>query len=123
MFDDQGKQTSVFFSFAANKRKLPLSVSSVFTCIVYIKRKRDFLYRYTCTYTYTYTSTYTPYIYIYILIYIYIYIYIMPFQTENGSPRRFSLIHLPFALRTNGSLSFVRSLMKKQTEIIHLQTN
>ncbi len=34
-----------------------------------------------------------------------------------------SLICLPFAHRANGSLSFVRLLMKKQTEVIRLQTD
>jgi hypothetical protein len=43
----------------------------------------------------------------------------------NGKrkPSRFSLIRLPFVHRTNGSLSFVRWLMKKQTELILLQTD
>ncbi len=37
--------------------------------------------------------------------------------------RRLSLIPLPFAHRANESLSFVRLLTKKQTEVIHLQTD
>jgi hypothetical protein len=37
-------------------------------------------------------------------------------------PRLFSLIRLPFAHRANGSLPFVRLLMRKQTEVIRLQT-
>jgi hypothetical protein len=49
---------------------------------------------------------------------IYIYVYA---ASANGKwkPRRFSLIRLPFALRENGSLSFVCFLTKKQTEVIH----
>jgi hypothetical protein len=44
----------------------------------------------------------------------YIYTYMLPLQMEDGKrkPRRFSLIRLP---------SFVRWLMKKQTEVIHLK--
>jgi hypothetical protein len=43
----------------------------------------------------------------------------------NGKqkPRRFSLIYFPFAHRKNGSLSFVRKLANKQTEVIRLQTD
>jgi hypothetical protein len=37
--------------------------------------------------------------------------------------RRFSLIHLPFAHCANVSLSFVRLLTNKQTEVIHLKTD
>jgi hypothetical protein len=49
------------------------------------------------------------------------YIYMLPFQTENKKkkPRRLSLIRLLFARRANGSLSFVRLLMKKQTKILN----
>jgi hypothetical protein len=45
-------------------------------------------------------------------------------QTGNGKrkPRRFSLIRLPFCHLVNGSLSFVRLLTRKQTEVIRLQT-
>jgi hypothetical protein len=51
--------------------------------------------------------------------------YMLLFQTENEKrkPRLFSLNSLPFAHRANGSLSFVRLFMKKQTEVIRLQTN
>jgi hypothetical protein len=34
--------------------------------------------------------------------------------------RQFSLFHLPFAYRANGSLSFLYLLMKKKTEVIRL---
>ncbi len=48
-------------------------------------------------------------------------------ESSNGKwkwkLRRFSLIHLLFAHCENGSLSFVRLLMKKQTEAIRLQTD
>ncbi len=46
-------------------------------------------------------------------------------ETENGKwkPRRLSLYRLPFAHRANGSLAFVSLLMKKQTEVICLQTD
>ncbi len=49
----------------------------------------------------------------------------LPFQTDNGKwkPRRFSFSHLSFALRANGSLLFVRLFMKKQMEVIRLQTD
>ncbi len=48
----------------------------------------------------------------------------LPFQTENRkrSQRRFFLICLPFAHCANRSLSFVHLLIKKQTEVIRLQT-
>ncbi len=39
----------------------------------------------------------------------------------NWKPRWFALIRLPFALPTNGSLSFVHLFTKKQTEVIRLQ--
>jgi hypothetical protein len=43
----------------------------------------------------------------------------------NGKrkPSRFPFIRLPFAHRANGSLSFVRLSMKKQREVIRLQTD
>ncbi len=49
----------------------------------------------------------------------------LPFQTENEKtePRRFSLICLPFTLRANGSMSLICLFMKKQTEVIRLQTD
>jgi hypothetical protein len=57
------RKTNFHFPFAANQRKLPFSVSSLFrVCVLYI----------------------------YIIIYIYIYIYMLLFQTENGSPGDFS---------------------------------
>ncbi len=51
--------------------------------------------------------------------------WILKNQTEYGKrkPRLFSLIHLPFAHRANGSLSFVCLLTKNQTEVIPLQTD
>ncbi len=50
--------------------------------------------------------------------------YIYP-AVSNGQwkPRQFSFIHLPFAHRAHGSLSFFHLLMKKQIEVIHLQTD
>ncbi len=42
-------------------------------------------------------------------------------QTENGSPGVFPLSVLPFAHSANGSLSLVRLLTKKQTEVIRSQ--
>jgi hypothetical protein len=44
-------------------------------------------------------------------------------QTENRSPGYFPLIRLLFAHCTNGSLSLVRLLTKKQTVAIRLQTD
>jgi hypothetical protein len=41
-------------------------------------------------------------------------------KTETEALAKFSSIHLLFAHRANGSLSFVRLLMKKQTEVISL---
>jgi hypothetical protein len=43
----------------------------------------------------------------------------LPFKTQNKKqkPRRFSLICFPLAHRENGSLSFVRLLTKKETEV------
>ncbi len=51
--------------------------------------------------------------------------YMLPFLMENGrqKPRRFSFICLSFAHRSNRSLSFVRLFMKKQTEVIRMQTD
>ncbi len=51
-----------------------------------------------------------------------VYIYAV---VSNGKrePRQFSLIRSPFAHNANGGLSFVRLLTKKQTEVIHFQTN
>jgi hypothetical protein len=63
--------------FAANKRKLSFSVSSVFRLL--------------CVYIYSYAYIYKYiYIYIYNYFYIYIYIYILSFETDNGSPGDFS---------------------------------
>jgi hypothetical protein len=45
----------------------------------------------------------------------------LPFFKRNQKPRRFSLIRLPFARRTNESLSFIRLFTMKQTEVIRLQ--
>ncbi len=42
-------------------------------------------------------------------------------STEKRKPRRFFLIYLQFAYHANRSLSFVRLLTKKQTEVIRLQ--
>jgi hypothetical protein len=51
--------------------------------------------------------------------------YMLPFQTEDEKQklRRFSLNSLPFAHRANGSLSFVRLFMQKQTEVVRLHIN
>ncbi len=53
------------------------------------------------------------------------YIYISIYCRFKGKrkPRRFSLVHLLFAHRANGSLLFVRLLTKKQTEAVRLQTD
>ncbi len=64
---------------------------------------------------------YTVYVYVYIHLYIK---YMLPYTKISfgkWKPRRFSLIRLPFARFANGSLSFVCLLMKKETEVIHLQ--
>ncbi len=63
--------------------------------------------------------------------YIYIYTYTSTVHTSthaavsNGKwkPRQFSLISLPFAHCVNGCLLFVRLLMRKETQGIHLQTD
>jgi hypothetical protein len=46
-------------------------------------------------------------------------------ETSNGKreARQFSLIRLTFAPHANGSLSIVRLLMKKETEVDRLQTD
>ncbi len=44
-------------------------------------------------------------------------------KKSNEKPRRFSLSHLPFAHRATRSMSFVRLVMKKQMEVIHLLTD
>jgi hypothetical protein len=66
-----------------------------------------------------------PYTYIYTHIHTSAYIYILPFLTENRKqkPRCFALIHLWFAHCTTRNLSFIHLLMKKQMEVICLQTN
>jgi hypothetical protein len=43
-------------------------------------------------------------------------------RKRKTKAKRFSLICLPFAHRTNGSLLFVRLFAKKQTEVIRSQT-
>ncbi len=82
------------------------------------------LVRFSAYSIYVYTESETIYVYnIHIL---YIYMYLLPFQMEDGKrkPKRFSLIRLPFAHRTNTvSLSFVHLLTKKQTEVVRLQTD
>jgi hypothetical protein len=67
-------------------------------------------------------------IYIDIDLYIYIIIVYLHAALLNGKlikrkSRQFSLIHLPFAHREYGRLSFVRLFTKKQTEVIRLQTD
>ncbi len=49
--------------------------------------------------------------------YIYIYIYLCCCFKRKRKPKQFYLIRLPFAHHTNGNLSFVRLLTKKQTEV------
>jgi hypothetical protein len=44
-------------------------------------------------------------------------------SNRKQKPRWFFLIHLPFAHHANKSLLFVSLLIKKQTEVIHLQTD
>jgi hypothetical protein len=44
-------------------------------------------------------------------------------DNEKQKSRQFSLIHLPLALRANESLLLVCLLMKKQMEVIYLQTD
>jgi hypothetical protein len=112
------KETNFCFPFpvAANKRKFAISAFRI-----YVYEKYTYYYITERIYIYIYTYIYIyRYIYIYIQIHIYIYTSI-----SNGKwkPRHFSLIRLPFAHCTNGSLSFVRLLTKKQTEVIRLQTD
>jgi hypothetical protein len=47
----------------------------------------------------------------------------METSNRNRKPRQFSLISLPLAYHANGSLSFISLLTKKQTRVIHLQTD
>jgi hypothetical protein len=74
-------------------------------------------------YIYIETSAYTVSIYISLdisnSINIYWYMYMLTFQTENGAEAIF-LNPLPFAHRTNVSLSFVCLFTKKQKEVIRL---
>jgi hypothetical protein len=44
-------------------------------------------------------------------------------RQKHTKKKKFSLNCLPFAHCANESLSFVRLLTKKQTEVIHLQTD
>jgi hypothetical protein len=67
---------------------------------------------YVYTFIYVYTSIYILYLYIYPVV-------------PNGKrkPRQFSLIRSAFVHHANGSLTFVRLVTKKQTEVIRLQTD
>ncbi len=68
-----------------------------------------YIYCIYCIYIYTYIYIYTQYMYAAV-------------SNKNGKrkPSRFPLICLLFAHRANGSLSFVRLLTKKETELIRL---
>jgi hypothetical protein len=81
------------FSVCSKQRELLFSVSSIF-----------------CIFVNIYTDIYN--------IYLHQYIYM-----KNGRPCDFSLIRFLFAHLANRSLSLFRLLMKKQTEVIHLQTD
>ncbi len=102
MFADQGKQTSNFFSICSkHKGKFAVSVFRMFHLPV-------------CIHTYRNGTIYISCIYVHINIYKYKYICIYTVVSRGKwKPGRFSLIRLPFAHRTNGSLSFVRLLTKK----------
>jgi hypothetical protein len=101
LFPDQGKQTSIFRGFFCPSTHI-------------------YVYWNGSTYIYIYTYI-SIYIYIYFYIYIYIYIYA---AVSNGKqkPRLFSLNCLPFSHRANRRFSFVGLFTKKQTEVIHSQT-
>ncbi len=96
---------STVYCLPIKENKPPLSISRIYIYLL----KWWHIYIYISIYKYTYT---------------YIYIYILLFQTENGKrkPRRFVLIRCPFVHCANGSLWFFRLFMKKQTEVIRLQT-
>jgi hypothetical protein len=83
----------------------------------WIESGKDFLYTY---------KNILILIHIHIHVYIYIHIFIyyrFKRKTKNGSPGLFPYSNLPFAHRTNESLSFVHFLTKNQTEVIRLQTD
>ncbi len=82
----------------------------LFSVYIYILKRQ---HRYIYIYIYLNIS-----LYIFIDMYMYIYICWRPNRKQKS--RQFSLIHLPFAYHTNGSLWFVRFFMKKQTEVIGL---
>ncbi len=72
-------------------------------------------------YIFIYVYIYCIYVYIYTYIYTSIYCHFTKISYGKWKPWQFSLIRLPFAHCAKGSLSFVCLLMKKETEVIHLQ--
>ncbi len=129
---DQGKQTSIFLLQKTNKCLLyPFSV--YIYCTYVLKQQHTYIYSYVKIYLYTYIFiSISLSIYLYIFIYIYTCIYLdidicccYNRKTEHKRPGNFALIHLPFSIAhcANRSFSFVRLLMIKQTEAIHLQTD
>jgi hypothetical protein len=106
------KKTSVFrfrSEFAENKRKLPISVDSVF-CLRKHGDMETWRHK-TCRHGKMATWKHSD----------------MDMETSNGKCEREAqaifLIRLLFVQRANGSLSFVRLLAKKQAEVIRLQTD
>ncbi len=104
------QQTSFTVYYLATKENnLPFYVH------IFIYGKQNYMYL---------LYIYDLYIHIHILININKHIHIYA-AVLNGKqkPRHFSLIRVPFAHRKNRSLSIVRLLTKKQTEIIRLPTD
>ncbi len=123
LFSDQGKQTSVSIPFPANTEVCRFRFLSVwFSVYIFIYGKRN--WRKTATSVcYILKHQLNVYLCKYAAnMYIYIYIY-AAVSNRKQKPRWLSLICLPFAHRTNESLLFVHLLAKKQTEVIHLQTD
>ncbi len=92
------------FTFAANKQKLSFSVSLVFPMCVWGV--------YLCVCIDIYSNINNNF-------------YMLPFQAKDRKQklRQFSLIRFPFAHWAKVSLSSVRLLIKKQIEVICLQTD
>jgi hypothetical protein len=107
------------FSIAANKRKLPFSISSVFRIYIYTACIWTVAYIFIdigIDAKYIYVSI-SIYLYIHTSIYVYTFIYIC--CLSNGK-RKTKFVLNPFTVCWSCKRKFIRLLTKKQTEVIRL---
>ncbi len=130
-FPIEGNKLPFFVFVCRNKQKFDVAVfclqqsngSCNFPLVLFFVN----MYIYIKT-TYIYIDSHTSTVYIYISSSVFrihicchfniLYIYSICYIYIDGKPRRFSLIGLLFSHCANRSLSFVRLLMKKQTDVI-----